>query len=1311
MVKLRKSLSQKALLSIVIVLLPVLIILFFLNNHHNKAYVKKHSIDEVTTIAGLYEGYIYQFLETAKVRTQDFASDGFIRSQLLKKIREEKKFSVHVLIKYLIKNKLSLCSDIKTVRILSLDGRVVASTNTSEIGKDLSRESFFKKGKDIISMTEDDTGDDELPELVISAPIFNKDTDKRIGVIANVIQTSRLNKILSGECIAELKAVRYNRIPWQTQDVYLVNHKKQLIIGAMSTKSTPGKLTIDTLPVHQGLTSNREMSGFYRNYDGIRVMGASVYIPSLRWILLVEITEDEVFAPLGYVVINTSVFVIFVVVMGIYLFVGFLRKVVRPLHVVSEATKRVVSGTSYAMIPMNTSDEIGVLCESFNNMAHDIKIRTHALEKSESDLAKTQKIALVGNWEWDIVSNSVYFSDMACSILDLNPQEYNVSYGLDFDGFLNLVHPDNRECIKKSINEALYEGKPYNVDFRVTLNDTTERYVHTTAKVIFDETEKAVKMVGTIHDVTRYRHMEEEAHLLQTMAIAISEVGDFLSILKVVLSSVCKYTNWTYGEAWLVSPDNKYLEYSTEWHRNPEELEKLQIRNKGLTFPPGAGLPGRVWLSKKSEWMLESVVNKNFPHAQFLREFGFKAAMGIPVITHDEVIAVLTFFVQEHRDEDVQLLRLISSIAIQLSTVIKRKQMKTLLREKEEKYRLLVENIPDVAWTADQEGNTIFIDPKVEKVYGYTSKEICKAGNHLWFGRIHPEDVEKIKDAYAMLFKANSIFDVEYRIRKKDETWMWMHNKAMIVYKKEGKMYTDGIFSDITKHKQMEDQLQKLSYAIEQSPNAVIITDVNGNIEYVNPKFTELTGYGKEEIVGKNPSILKSGNIPMDEYERMWYTISSGGKWRGEFLNKKKNDDLYWEVKNISPIKNKEGIITHFIGIAEDITIIKKAEELESRLREQLYHAQKLESVGTLAGGIAHDFNNILAIIIGYGNLLKKELGKNNSSIVYVQRILTSAERAVNLTRGLLTFSRKQQNNPKPIDINKIIKRVESLFIRLISEDIQSSTVLTDKDCIVMADDNQIEQVFVNLVTNARDAMPDGGYLTISTKIVELDEGFIRVYGYGEIGRYVLISVSDTGIGMDEETKKRIFEPFFTTKEVGKGTGLGLSIVYGIVKQHRGYINVDTEPDNGTTLNIYLPLIEAGTEAVKSEMGITEGGKETILLAEDEENVRKLTKIVLEKSGYKVIEAVNGEDAINKFIKYKDSVHFLILDVIMPTKDGKVAYDMIRLLKSNIKVLFISGYSEEVLNKKDILKEGLYFISKPVSPDELLRKVREILDK
>jgi PAS domain S-box-containing protein len=435
----------------------------------------------------------------------------------------------------------------------------------------------------------------------------------------------------------------------------------------------------------------------------------------------------------------------------------------------------------------------------------------------------------------------------------------------------------------------------------------------------------------------------------------------------------------------------------------------------------------------------------------------------------------------------------------------------------------------------------------------------------------------------------------------------------------------------------------------------------------------------------------------------------SGSVKDRELLLRKKDDTPIWVSVTANVEYDDEGNIKWIDGVLEDIT-------LKRRLEEQLRQSQKMEAIGTLAGGIAHDFNNILTAIIGYAGLLKTGVNQDDLLRDYVDEMMISCERASLLTRSLLAFSRKQVMSPKPIDLNKVIKKVEALLIRVIGEDIELRTILAHRDLTVMADVGQMEQVLMNLAANARSAMPDGGILSIGTEELELDDEFTKAHGYGIPGPYALISVTDTGHGMDEKTKERIFEPFFTTREVGKGTGLGLAMVYGIIKQHEGYINAYSELGKGTTFKIYLPLIEARAEVREPTMPSSAGagqpaGSETILLAEDDSEVRKITRNILEGSGYRVLEAVDGEDAVNKFLLNKDEIQLLIFDVIMPRKSGKDAYEEVKKIAPGVKALFTSGYTADIIHRKGVLEEGLNFIAKPVAPDILLRKIREVLDQ
>ncbi len=392
---------------------------------------------------------------------------------------------------------------------------------------------------------------------------------------------------------------------------------------------------------------------------------------------------------------------------------------------------------------------------------------------------------------------------------------------------------------------------------------------------------------------------------------------------------------------------------------------------------------------------------------------------------------------------------------------------------------------------------------------------------------------------------------------------------------------------------------------------------------------------------------------------------------------------------------------------------LKKREAEKEQLEQLLRQAHKMEAIGTLAGGIAHDFNNILSVIIGNATLLEMQIETGTPSKDHLKQVLVSAERAANLTKNLLMFSRQKIIETKTIDLNNTIEEIRKLLARLIREDIRFEVVLAEEELLIRGDSGQIGQVLMNLVTNATDAMPDGGVLTITTESVELEKDFFKAHSQERPGRYALLSVSDTGGGIDEEIMDRIFDPFFTTKETGKGTGLGLAMAYGIVKQHDGYIDVESVHNRGTSFRIYLPLIDSVEEEEEENPRHVHRpvyGSETVLVGEDDEGVRALSREVLEQHGYRVIEAVDGEDSVRKFVENKEIIDILLLDVVMPRKNGRMVYEEIRAIRPDIKVLFMSGYTSDIMEEKGVDMDEVALINKPVSPSELLKRLREALD-
>ncbi|MEE9613816.1 MAG: PAS domain S-box protein [Thermodesulfobacteriota bacterium] len=496
-----------------------------------------------------------------------------------------------------------------------------------------------------------------------------------------------------------------------------------------------------------------------------------------------------------------------------------------------------------------------------------------------------------------------------------------------------------------------------------------------------------------------------------------------------------------------------------------------------------------------------------------------------------------------------------------------------------------------------------------------------------------------------------------------------------------------------------EEEIRKLSRAVEQSPATVLITDTNGDIEYVNPKFTELTGYSFEEVKGKNPSVLKTGHTKEEVYRDMWGKISSGGEWKGEFLNRKKNGELYWENAHISAIKDQQGNITHYLAVKEDITARKAAEK-------EALRAQKLESVGLLAGGLAHDFNNLLTSIIGNVSLAKLSFSPNDNLYLRLDKAEKASRRAAELTRQLLTFSRRGETLIKTVSVAEVVR--EALDIALRGTDITEEAVIPDDLLSVEADEGQISQVISNLIINAKQAMPCGGAVRVECKNVTLKEGDPSGLG---AGRYVTVSVRDNGAGMGEKVLQKIFDPYFTTKETG--SGLGLATSYSIIKNHDGHIAVESKPGCGATFTVFLPASVKGVEKEKDGEEAIVKGNGRILVMDDDTSVGDFVCASLEHSGYEVRFVSEGSRAVEEYRKAKeDGVPFSAVIMDLTVKGGMGGRETIKMLlreDPDVKAIVSSGYSNDPAMTRPKEYGFKETIAKPYRAAELSKVVYRVV--
>ena len=575
-----------------------------------------------------------------------------------------------------------------------------------------------------------------------------------------------------------------------------------------------------------------------------------------------------------------------------------------------------------------------------------------------------------------------------------------------------------------------------------------------------------------------------------------------------------------------------------------------------------------------------------------------------------------------------------------------------------------------------------------------------------WLEGLHPDDRERSQDIFLSAFQERRPAQQEYRLRCADGSFRWFSDGSFPWFTPNGSYQGYiGFAHDITERKEAEEKELWLAAIVRDSVDAIIGETPDGIISSWNPGAERTYGYTAAEVVGQHISVL----VPADhlpELERVMQTIRQG-RMVPQHQTKQRHKDgrLFDVLATISPIKNKEGEIVGVSAIAQDLTEFM-------RLEQQYRQAQKLEAVGTLAGGVAHDFNNLLTVINGYSELLIGRLAPNHPLQDMVAEILKAGKQAGTLTRQLLAFSRQQVLEPKVLNLNVVLSDTDKMLRRLIGEDIILTTVLVPALGLVKVDPGQMQQVVMNLVVNARDAMPQGGKLTLETHNVTLDEGYSRTHLGVQPGRYSVLAVSDTGCGMDEATKARIFEPFFTTKGPGKGTGLGLAVVHGMVNQSGGHIEVYSELGHGTTFKLYFPHVQGPVSSGKSQPGVTTmpKGSETVLLVEDDDTVRALARHVLRSCGYTVLEAADGRKAVQLAESHQGPIDLLISDVVMPYLGGRQLAERLVALKPDLKVLFSSGYTDDAIVRHGVLQAEFAFLQKPFTPTALAQKVREVLD-
>ncbi len=646
-----------------------------------------------------------------------------------------------------------------------------------------------------------------------------------------------------------------------------------------------------------------------------------------------------------------------------------------------------------------------------------------------------------------------------------------------------------------------------------------------------------------------------------------------------------------------------------------------------------------------------------------------------------------------------------------VTDITDRKRAEETIRESEKKYRTILESIEEGYYETDIQGNFTFFNDSMRKILGYTRDELIRM-NYRDF--LSPETGKNVYKIFNKIYQTGQPARIlDYEFIKKDGSKISIEASASLIRDSKDKpVGFRGIIRDVTEGKKIETELIRtknfLQNIFDSSAECITTTDLHGNMIYVSPRVKDILGYDHKKLIGKKVHSLYSNG--KEDAKVIMKTITEKAELRNHEMKLARKDGSLVDINlSASLLKNEKGETIGTLGIYSDVTEKK-------RLDVQLQQARKMEAIGTLAGGIAHDFNNILTSIIGNAELMLINSDNDEYLREGIEEIKIAGERAASLTRQLLAFSRKQMIQPKILDLNALLAGIKNMLVRLIGENIEILVIPESGLWQIKIDPGQMEQVIMNLAVNARDAMPNGGKLIIQTANMYLDEDYFdrqRITVEEQPGSYVMMAVSDTGSGIDKKTQEHIFEPFYSTKEKGKGTGLGLSTVYGIVKQNKGFVWVYSEAGQGTTFKIYLP---SAKEVVKTEERAQTpvkdlGGSETILVVEDNVSILNLAQRALNKYGYKVLTANSGEDALRICREYKGPIDLLLTDVVMPTMSGKETAERLQPLYPQMKVIYMSGYTDDAIVHLGVLEPGLNFLEKPFSPEVLAVKVREVLNK
>ncbi|MGJ5817157.1 PAS domain S-box protein [Paludibaculum fermentans] len=902
---------------------------------------------------------------------------------------------------------------------------------------------------------------------------------------------------------------------------------------------------------------------------------------------------------------------------------------------------------------------------------------THRHTTDPARLSEAARLTLAleasnaGIWEWDLETNENFWSEELWRVYGLEPHSCRPSY----EAWRQLVLPEDRDLAERTVQAAAHNGAELIVEFRIRRPDGALRWILSQGRLLRLAPDKPGRFIGIAVDVTQRRQAEEDlrsnrAHLDAALASMTDAV--FIS-----------------------DAEGRFVEFNEAFatfhrFRNKQECARTFAEYPAFLevfMADGAPAPLEMWAVPRA-LRGEIVTNAEYSLRRkdtgetWIGSYSFAPLRDARGGIVGSVVAARDITQMRH-DEDAR-------------------------RQSESRLSFALETTGTGAWDLDLRDHSAQRSLLHDRIFGHQAL-LAEWSFEIFLSYVLPEDRAEVTRKFQTAVQTGTDWDFECRIRRVDGEvrWIWAAGR----HRRDGSgrpSHMAGVVQDITERKNADQALLESEdhrrAILQTAMDGFCVADSDGRILEVNESYCRMSGYTAAELLSMRVCDLEA-NESEEQQRAHFQRVAQQREDRFESRHRRKDGSLFDLEISMQYLPAGGGQLAAFL---RDITDRKRAEQERDKLQSQFLQAQKMESVGRLAGGIAHDFNNLLTVINGYSQMLLDSLTPVDPLRGSLSEIHKAGERAASLTQQLLAFSRKQILSPRLLDVNRVVRDMLPMLKRLVGEDIDVFIALNAENGSIHADAHQIEQVIMNLVVNARDAMPAVGKLVIETTGIALDERYVKAHHNVRLGRYVQLTISDTGIGMDAETRSRIFEPFFTTKEPGKGTGLGLSTVQGIVAQSGGYVDVYSEPGIGTTFKIYLPASTGAVVDTNSPAAVPAlGGKETVLVVEDLGEVRKYAVEVLKAYGYRVLQAAGAVEAL--LICEHERIDLVLTDVVMPNMSGRDLVERLKAREPSMRVLFMSGYTDNVIAHRGLLEPGTSFIQKPFSPQSLAHQVRTAL--